>query len=101
MSKKIGAAFKERDPKPIQEEALFKKKRDGLYRYQPRAGQERRPELMPWVVQVVQEVVPDIPLALDTSNIDAIEEGLKVIKPTAGPPYDQLHHVPGRNGMKR
>ena len=37
-------------------------------------------ELMPWVVQVVQEVVPDVPLALDTSNIDAIEAALKVIK---------------------
>jgi 5-methyltetrahydrofolate corrinoid/iron sulfur protein methyltransferase len=37
-------------------------------------------ELMPWVVQTVQEVVPDLPLALDTSNIDAIEAALKVIK---------------------
>jgi 5-methyltetrahydrofolate corrinoid/iron sulfur protein methyltransferase len=35
---------------------------------------------MPWVVQVVQDVVPDLPLALDTSNIDAIEAALKVIK---------------------
>ena len=42
-------------------------------------------ELMPWVVQTVQEVVPDIPLALDTSNIDAIEAALKVIKPTNTP----------------
>ena len=39
-------------------------------------------ELMPWVVQTVQEVVPDIPLALDTSNIDAIEAALKVYKET-------------------
>jgi 5-methyltetrahydrofolate corrinoid/iron sulfur protein methyltransferase len=35
---------------------------------------------MPWVVQMVQEVVPDVPLALDTSNIDAIAAALKVIK---------------------
>jgi 5-methyltetrahydrofolate corrinoid/iron sulfur protein methyltransferase len=35
---------------------------------------------MPWVVQTVQEVVTDIPLVLDTSNIDAIEAALKVIK---------------------
>jgi 5-methyltetrahydrofolate corrinoid/iron sulfur protein methyltransferase len=40
---------------------------------------------MPWVVQTVQEVVPDVPLALDTSNIDAIEAALKVIKPTDTP----------------
>jgi 5-methyltetrahydrofolate corrinoid/iron sulfur protein methyltransferase len=42
-------------------------------------------ELMPWVVKTVQEVV-DIPLALDTSNIDAIAAALKVCKPTAQPP---------------
>ena len=37
-------------------------------------------ELMPWVVETVQEVVDDIPLALDTSNIDAIEAAIKVCK---------------------
>jgi 5-methyltetrahydrofolate corrinoid/iron sulfur protein methyltransferase len=42
-------------------------------------------ELMPWVCQVVQEVVPEIPLLLDTSNIAAIEEGLKVLKPASKP----------------
>jgi 5-methyltetrahydrofolate corrinoid/iron sulfur protein methyltransferase len=41
------------------------------------------PELMEWVVKTVQEVVPDIPLALDTSNIEAIEAGLAVHKGTA------------------
>jgi 5-methyltetrahydrofolate corrinoid/iron sulfur protein methyltransferase len=44
-------------------------------------------ELMPWVIQTVQEVVDDIPLALDTSNIDAIEAGLKVIKEVPGKPH--------------
>ncbi|MFP5211848.1 MAG: dihydropteroate synthase, partial [Acidobacteriota bacterium] len=33
-------------------------------------------ELMTWLVPVIQEVV-DVPLALDTSNIKAIEAGLK------------------------
>ena len=37
-------------------------------------------ELMPWVVEKVFEVVPDMPLALDTSNIGAIEASLKKIK---------------------
>lgn len=37
---------------------------------------------MPWVVEVVQEVVDDIPLVLDTSNIAAIEAALKVCKLT-------------------
>jgi 5-methyltetrahydrofolate corrinoid/iron sulfur protein methyltransferase len=36
-------------------------------------------EIMPWLVQGVQEVV-DVPLSLDTTNLTAIEEGLKVAK---------------------
>ena len=35
---------------------------------------------MPWVVETVQEVVDDVPLALDTSNVDAIEAAIKVCK---------------------
>ena len=84
ISKKIGKAFKERDPKPIQEEAQFQKEK-GLDFIDINLGPAKKdgPELMPWVVQTVQEVVDDIPLALDTSNIDAIEASLKVIKPVA------------------
>jgi 5-methyltetrahydrofolate corrinoid/iron sulfur protein methyltransferase len=85
ISKKIGKAFKERDPKPIQEEAQFQKEK-GMDFIDINLGPAKKdgPELMPWVVQTVQEVVDDIPLALDTSNIDAIEASLKVIKPVAG-----------------
>lgn len=36
-------------------------------------------EIMPWLVKGVQEVV-DLPLSLDTTNLAAIEEGLKVAK---------------------
>lgn len=36
-------------------------------------------EIMPWLVKGVQEVV-DVPLSLDTTNLTAIEEGLKVAK---------------------
>ncbi len=84
ISKKIGKAFKERDPKPIQEEAQFQKEK-GMDFIDINLGPAKKdgPELMPWVVQTVQEVVDDIPLALDTSNIDAIEASLKVIKPVA------------------
>ena len=35
---------------------------------------------MEWVIKTVQEVVADVPLALDTSNIEAIEAGLAVCK---------------------
>jgi 5-methyltetrahydrofolate corrinoid/iron sulfur protein methyltransferase len=85
ISTKIGRAFKERDPKPIQEEALFQKEK-GMDVIDINLGPAKKDghELMPWVVQTVQEVVPDIPLALDTSNIDAIEAALKVIKEVPG-----------------
>jgi 5-methyltetrahydrofolate corrinoid/iron sulfur protein methyltransferase len=36
-------------------------------------------EIMPWLVKGVQEVV-DVPISLDTTNLAAIEEGLKVSK---------------------
>jgi 5-methyltetrahydrofolate corrinoid/iron sulfur protein methyltransferase len=81
ISKKIGRAFKERDPKPIQEEALFQKEK-GMDYIDINLGPAKKDghELMPWVVEVVQEVVDDVPLALDTSNIDAIEAAIKVCK---------------------
>lgn len=87
ISKVIGTAFKERDAKPIQEEALDQKEK-GMDYIDINLGPAKKDghELMPWVCQVVQEVVPDIPLLLDTSNIAAIEEGLKVLKP-AGQPH--------------
>ena len=83
ISRKIGKAFKERDPKPIQEEALFQKEK-GMDVIDINLGPAKKDghELMPWVVEVVQEVVDDIPLALDTSNIAAIEAALKVCKLT-------------------
>jgi 5-methyltetrahydrofolate corrinoid/iron sulfur protein methyltransferase len=83
ISRKIGKAFKERNPKPIQEEALFQKEK-GMDYIDINLGPAKKDghELMPWVVEVVQEVVDDIPLALDTSNIDAIAAALPVCKLT-------------------
>lgn len=83
ISKKIGKAFKERDPKPIQKEALFQREK-GMDYIDINLGPAKKegPELMPWVVKVVQEVVDDIPLVLDTSNIEAIRAALKVCKLT-------------------
>lgn len=89
ISRQIGRAFKERDPKPLQEEALFQREK-GMDYIDINLGPAKKEghELMPWVVQTVQEVVDDLPLALDTSNIDAIEAALKTIKPsTNGVPH--------------
>ena len=86
ISKKIGAAFKARDPKPIQEEALFQKEK-GMDYIDINLGPAKKDgiELMPWVVQTVQEVVPDVPLAMDTSNIEAIDAALAAAKPCDKP----------------
>jgi len=81
ISKKVGKAMKERDPKPIQEEALFQKEA-GVDMIDLNLGPAKKDghELMPWIVEVIQEVVDDVPLALDTSNISAIEAALPKCK---------------------
>ena len=86
ISTVIGRAYRERDPKPIQAEVLEQKAK-GMDYIDINLGPAKKDghELMPWVCQVVQEVVPEIPLLLDTSNIAAIEAGLKVLKPCSKP----------------
>jgi 5-methyltetrahydrofolate corrinoid/iron sulfur protein methyltransferase len=86
ISTVIGKAYRERDPKPIQAECLEQQKL-GMDYIDINLGPAKKDghELMPWVVEVVQEVVPDIPLLLDSSNIAAIEAGLKVCKPASKP----------------
>jgi len=91
ISTVIGKEFKQadpakRNPEPIQKEVL-KQKELGMDYIDINLGPAKKfgTELMPWVVNVVQEVVPEIPLLLDSSNIDAIEAGLKVLKPADKP----------------
>ncbi|MEW5736179.1 MAG: dihydropteroate synthase [Thermodesulfobacteriota bacterium] len=83
MSKKIGAAFRAREKGPIQEEAVFQKEA-GMDYIDINLGPAKKDghELMPWVVEVVQEVVSDVPLVLDTSNIDAISASIPLCKLT-------------------
>ena len=78
ISKTIGPALKERDPKPIQE--LAKSMTDVDY-LDINIGPARRAgdQLMEWVVKTVQEVT-DKPLSLDTTNPVAMEAGLKAHK---------------------
>jgi len=91
ISNVIGKEFKEadpakRNPEPIQKEVLEQKEK-GMDYIDINLGPAKKfgTELMPWVVQVVQEAVPGMPLLLDSSNIDAIEAGLKVAKPADKP----------------
>ncbi len=80
MGKRTGAAMKERDPGPIQEMAN-EEVADGGDFLDLNIGPARKdgPELMPWIVQVVEEVT-DCPLSLDTTNADALIAGIKAAK---------------------
>jgi len=84
MVKKIGQAMKDRDPKPIQGLAVAEAEAQVDY-IDINLGPARKggEELMEWMVRIVQEVV-DVPLYLDTTNIAAIEAGLKVYKNKQG-----------------
>ncbi len=83
MSRTLGPALRERNPKPIQEMALAELK-GGVDYLDINIGPARRggDELMEWVVNTVQEVT-DKPLSLDTTNSLAMEAGLKVCKSRA------------------
>jgi 5-methyltetrahydrofolate corrinoid/iron sulfur protein methyltransferase len=95
IGKEIGRGFRERDPKPIQEEALFQKSK-GVDWIDINLGPAKKDgaELMPWVVETVQEVVDDIPLVLDTSNIDAIAAALPKCK--LPPMINSIMAIPAR-----
>jgi len=80
MSKTIGPAFKERNPAPIQELAQAELKA-GMDYLDLNIGPARKEgdALMQWVVDTVQKVAIK-PLSLDTTNLTAMEAGLKVAK---------------------
>lgn len=81
VTKVYGQAMKDRNPKPIQE-LVIKEAEKGVDYIDVNIGPARKggEELMEWIVKVIQEVVPNIPLSLDTSNIAAMEAGLRVHK---------------------
>ncbi|HUU08713.1 MAG TPA: dihydropteroate synthase [Dehalococcoidales bacterium] len=80
MSQSIGSALKGREPKPIQD--LVKAEvAAGVDLIDINIGPARKDgdELMDWAVKTVQ-AVSDKPLSLDTTNLVAMEAGLKVHK---------------------
>jgi 5-methyltetrahydrofolate corrinoid/iron sulfur protein methyltransferase len=82
ISRVIGKAFREKDPRPIAEEAKRQKEK-GMDWIDINLGPARKggPELIEFVVKTVQEEIGDSPpLCLDTSNIEAMEAGLATHK---------------------
>jgi cobalamin-dependent methionine synthase I len=82
MSQTIGPALKERNPKPIQDLAKAETEA-GVDYLDLNIGPARKTgeELMPWVVNTVQEVTDKF-LSLDTTNLLATEAGLKATRKT-------------------
>ena len=78
MSKTIGPALKERNPRPIQE-LVEAEVAAGIDYLDVNIGPARKAgdELMAWAVGVVQEVT-DRPLSLDTTNAVEMKAGLRV-----------------------
>jgi 5-methyltetrahydrofolate corrinoid/iron sulfur protein methyltransferase len=77
MAKKVREALTNRDAKPLQELAVAQAKA-GAHFIDVSIGpaEDNGPQLMDWAVKVVQEVVQK-PLCLDTTNIKAMEAGVK------------------------
>jgi 5-methyltetrahydrofolate corrinoid/iron sulfur protein methyltransferase len=80
ISPRVKAAVAERNIKFFQELAVTQVEGGADYvdlniGPQKKAGHE----IMPWLVKGIQEVL-DVPFSLDTTNLAAIEEGLKVAK---------------------
>ena len=80
MGTRSGNAMKERKPGPVQEMAKEESAAGAAY-LDLNIGPARKDgtELMPWVVETVQEAV-DTPLCLDSTNTDAMIAGFKVVK---------------------
>jgi len=83
ISKTIGPALKERNPKPIQKMANAEAAA-GMDYLDLNIGPARKAgdELMSWLVNTVQEIT-DKPLSLDTTNPVATEAGLKACRSRA------------------
>ena len=80
MSKTIGPAMKEKNPKPIQEMAVAEAEAGSDF-LDVNIGPARKggAEMMEWLVKTIHEVV-DLPLSLDTTNLEAMEAGIKAHK---------------------
>ena len=80
MSKTIGPAMKEKDAKPIQAMAIAEAEAGSTF-LDVNIGPARKggSEMMEWLVKTIHEVV-DLPLSLDTTNLEAMEAGLKAHK---------------------
>ena len=100
ISIEIGGAMKERNAEPII--ALAKAQLDGgadILDINIGPASKDGHELMPWLVETVQGAV-DCRLCLDTTNVKAMEAGLKVTKgkPMINSAQRSLHRATSTSG---
>jgi len=99
ISTKVRRAIEGRNKEPIQELAIAQVE-GGADALEVNIGPQKRegPQVMEWMVDTIQEVV-DVPLCLDTTNLAAMEAGLKrvkgqaIVNSTSAEP-DRLRDVP-------
>ena len=83
MYKAVGKAITERDKKTIQKIAKDQVKQGaGMLDVNTGPYEKKPKDAMKWLVETIQAVT-DVPLALDSTKSDVIEEGLKVVKKKA------------------
>jgi 5-methyltetrahydrofolate corrinoid/iron sulfur protein methyltransferase len=80
MSKTIGQGIKDRDAGPIRE-CIAEQVKNKMDYLDLNVGPVKKDPVgtMEWLVKTVQEIT-DIPLCLDTTNVAAMEAGLKICK---------------------
>jgi cobalamin-dependent methionine synthase I len=96
MSKTIGPAMKEKSAKPIQEMAVAQAEAGATF-LDVNIGPARKggAEMMEWLVKTIHEVV-DLPLSLDTTNLEAMEAGLKAHQKGGRPLVNSVSCQPDR-----
>ena len=93
----VNKAFLERDPEPILKRA--KQQLDAGATYLDvniGPAENDGPELMKWAVELLQSNFDNVPLALDTSNVAAIEAGISVYNRAKGKPIVNSADASGR-----
>ena len=83
ISPKVKEAFANQDRRFFQQLAV-QQVEAGAWAVDLNIGPQKKSghEILPWLIEAVQEVV-DVPLSLDTTNLAAIEAGLRVVKQQA------------------
>ena len=96
----IRKAIAERDPEPILKRAI-EQLDAGAHVIDFNIGPAERDgaEIMEWGVQLLQSKLNNVPLALDTANVAALEAGLKVYDRTHGKPIINSADAGGRKHL--